>query len=261
MKPYLPSILGGSLLLLSGTGHAAISMPAVGVYDSTNNANTVDRYANGDATSYGTFVAAVASAFAAGNGGVVNFDSNLINSQSSITTTYASGAKTLNISTNVDVNAQTSANITGISGTNTNSVNDQPTGGFFLQSSAGQSTIFTIGAIDGGAPGEYVSQIGFTLLSRINGGGTPAITATAMFSDGSSANASSSFTQTATGEDTFFSFAAPAGRSITSLTLDYGGTADLRRGLDDLAFITAVPEPSAMLLGALGLLPFLRRRR
>lgn len=259
-----PFLSFSSLLfsLFAGHADAALVMTAVQDYDSTNNSNTIDRYATGNAGTYGTFASNVASAFTAGRGGVINFDTGLTGSQSGITTTYAGGSKTLNIGTNVDVNAQTSANITGISGTNLNT-NSSPTGGFLFQSTstAGQQTILTFDSITNGSPGEYVSEIGFTILSRINGGGSPTITATVLFSDNTTASASASFTQTATGEDTFFSFAATGGRSITSLTIDYGGTGDLRRGIDDLAFIT-VPEPtSALMAGMFGVLGLMRRRR
>lgn len=260
IRPVKAPFLSLSCVLISffaGHADAALVMTAVQDYDSTNNSNTIDRYATGNAGTYATFSASVANAFTAGKGGVINFDTALVSSQRGITTSFAGNSKTLNIGTNVDVNAQTSANIIGISGTNNS------TGGFFLQSSstAGQFTILTFDSITNGSPGEYVSEIGFTILSRINGGGAPTITATVLFSDNTTASANASFTQTATGEDTFFSFAAPAGKSITSLTIDYGATGDFRRGIDDLAFIT-VPEPtSALIAGMFGVLGLVRRRR
>ena len=259
MRPQAVTLAALSFLAAAGTGHAALSMTAVGVYDSTDNPNTVDRYAPGSSlSSYNTFKSNVASAFAAGMGGVGTFDTGLIGSQSGINIAYGTG-KTLNITTSVNVNAQTSDNIVGISGTNP-SANTSPNGGFLFQAVAGQIASYGFGTITGGAPGEYVSQLGFTILSR-NGGGTPTVTATAYFSDGTFATSSVSFTNTLSQQDTFFQFAAPEGKSITSLDIDWGGTGDLRRGIDDLAFITAVPEPSALALSALGLLPLLRRRR
>ena len=259
MKPQAATLAALSLLLAAGTSHAALSMAAVGVYDSTDNPNTVDRYAPGTSLSgYNTFKSDVASAFTAGMGGVGTFDTGLTGSQSGINISYGTG-KTLNISTSVTVNAQVSDNIVGISGTNP-SANSSPNGGFLFQSSAGQIASYGFGTITGGAPGEYVSQLGFTILSR-NGGGTPTVRAAAYFSDGTSATSSVSFTNTLSDQDTFFHFAAPEGKAITSLDIDWGGTGDLRRGIDDLAFITAVPEPSALALGALGILPLLRRRR
>lgn len=258
MKVHALTFAAASLLI-TGTSHAALSMNAGGVYDSPDNPNTIDRYAPGTSLSgYNTFKSAVSTAFTAGNGGVGSFDTGIIGSQSGININYGTG-KTLNISTSVLVNSQVSDNIVGISGINP-SGNKSPNGGFLFQSVAGQIASYGLGSITGGAPGEYVSQLGFTVLSR-NGGGSPTMTATAYFSDGTSATSTVSFNNTLSEQDTFFHFAAPEGEAITSLDIDWGDSGDLRRGIDDLAFITAVPEPSALALGALGLLPLLRRRR
>lgn len=58
--------------------------------------------------------------------------------------------------------------------------------------------------------------------------------------------------------DTFFGFQAPTGKSISGLTIRPAGGNFLP--IDDLAFIT-VPEPSSALLGVIGALTLLRRRR
>jgi len=262
MKPHHALTFAAlSLLLTAGTSHAALSMTAVGVYDDPdNNTNSVDRFipGNSDLASYNTFKSNVASAFAAGMGGVGTFDTGIIGSQSGININYGTG-KTLNISTSVDVNSQVSDNIVGISGANPSN-NGSPNGGFLFQSGAGQFATYGFSGITGGAPGEYVSQIGFTVLSR-NGGGSPTMKAFVTYSDDTTSTIfSADFNNTLSQQDTFLQFAAPEGKAIKSLTIDWGGTGDLRRGIDDLAFIT-VPEPSALALGALGLLPLLRRRR
>lgn len=254
-QPHALTLAALSLLLAAGTSQAAIVLNAVRDYDSTNNPNTVDRFVEGnaDASSYSAFQSAVSSAFTAGNGGVLNFDlTGNQNNQRTITGNFG-GGKVLTIESSNEVNAQSSSNIPGISGDR-----------FLFESASSTPQVTTYSfTVSGGAPGEYVSQVGFTLLTRANAGGNPTISASVRYTDGTFSDiASIGFTQTAStnGEDTFYLFTAPEGKAIDQLIIDRGASGDFRRGLDDLAFIT-VPEPSALALGALGLLPLLRRRR
>jgi hypothetical protein len=60
-----------------------------------------------------------------------------------------------------------------------------------------------------------------------------------------------------TQDDTFFGFTAPAGVTITKLTI--GAGTDNYFAIDDLAFV--IPEPSAVLMGAAGMMGLMIRRR
>jgi len=244
MKKTLRStaVAFASFGLASLTSHAApLVFNTVADYDSTTNANVVDRTAIGNLP---TFKTDLLTAFSNNLGGVINFDNTgTFNSQTEgISAKYGTGlGKTLSITTSATFNIQFSNNIRAISG-NENS----GTGLFLLDPTAGnQFYTITLGPLTGGLPGEVVTSVGFTILAR-NGGGAPTISATATYNDSTTSVASAPFTVTSTipsmTEDTFFGFTAPAGKSIASITLNYGaGGVDLRRGIDDFAFITTAP--------------------
>ena len=105
--------------------------------------------------------------------------------------------------------------------------------------------------------GGLVTHFGLTLRDYTSTGGNTTLTAT--FSGGGT----ETFTTSTLGYY-FVGFAAPTGQSIVSLALsenyDFAiGGADFG-SYDDVSFV-AIPEPSAALLGGLGLLALLRRRR
>ncbi len=246
-------------LCVSSANAAAFIFNTVGVYDSVANTNAVDRTAIGNVS---TFTTAVSTAYSANMGGVVTFDT--YGSQSllpgPITAKYGTSlTKSVDISTDHTFNFQFSPNIAGISG-----AENGGTGNFLFDPTAGNRFLtFTFGAITGGQVNEKVTQAGLTVLTR-NGGGTPTIAVIATYSDNTTQSASLAYTvSTAKNEDTFYGFTAPAGKYITSLQLDYGSSGtDLRRGVDDLAFITSViPEPTSIGLLGLSTLGLLARRR
>lgn len=261
-------VAGAVLVGLAGVANGAV-FNTVSTYDSAaTNSNQVDRDATGN---LGTFTTSVAVAHAANLGGVVTFDGSGTTNPGSpinggdtytdsglISARYGAGlGKTLAVTTGT-YNVQFSTNIRAISG-NANS----GTGLFLFANPAVQVESYTFGAISGGLPGEKVTQAGLTLLTR-NGGGTPTITVTAFYSNLTSQSAAAAFTVTTTpDQDTFYGFTAPLGASITKLEVNYGATGDLRRGIDDFAFITsaAVPEPTSFALLAVGGLSALARRR
>jgi len=260
-NPHKSSLLAIVISICAmGLSQAVVVLNTVGVYDSTNNANAVDRVAAGS-ISLTTFTTDVATAFSNNLGGVIDFNTGSINTQTGIDAKYGTGlGKTLSISTSSNYNIQTSNNIRAISDT------QSITGHFLLDSTATQFSTFTVGSITNGSVGEVVTQFGFTILAR-NGGGTPTIVVTATFSNATTASASAAFTVTSTipstTEDSFYGFTAPAGKSISSVQVNYGAAGDLRRGIDDIAFVTSViPEPSTFLMGLGGVsLLFIFRRR
>lgn len=261
MKTVFKPILSCAVALSAVTFvNAATDITTVGVYDgSATPTNTVDR--NAGSSDVSSFTTDVLAAFSAGNGGVINFESSIGGNKSgNINAEFAGAAKTLAIGVDDLVsdlyNFQTSSNLSPISGANS----------FFASNSGTTKITFDFGSITGGAVNEAVTQVGFTVIGRQTGVATT-VSATAILSDDSSISlAGVGFTSDATfaAQDTFYSFAASSGLSISSVTIDFAGTGDQRRGIDDLGFITAViPEPNtyAMLAGLTGLAYVMLRRR
>lgn len=272
------TIVAAACLAAGATGaHAAFT--AVGVYDEqTFQANAVDAVAAANAgdemkvvesSEYNDYKVTVATAFANGLGGVVNFDENRwseIADGVAFDASFDGGNKSLPITPSItglvlQGNASAHVPISGGAGPA-----DQPVGlpgGILLGGSTATSASFAIGALTGGDPLEIVDSIGLTMLSRASRDyGT--VTAMVTFSDSTTASASHAIGAPGAGNgDTFFGFVAPLGLSITDLSLTWSTTSGLP-GFDDLAFTTTVvPEPTsaAALLGLGGLTMLARRRR
>jgi hypothetical protein len=255
-----------------------VTFTTVGIYDeNTTQANAVDTNASGNnlasllSTDYAGFSALIATEFANGDGGIINFDlpngsnANLTNSTDTIAASFAGGTKTLNITPSTNnsggnFNYTTFSTLTPIS----DSRGMIPTSG---EHSTATRQRMTFNSITGGDPFEGVVQVGFTVLSRTIASST--VTAWA-FTDGLTdtndafASISSSIANSQGGDDTFFSFVAPTNKAITGVLVQYGTatTGDTRYALDDFAFVTAViPEPGsiAALAAGLGLLALRRR--
>ncbi len=261
MKTVFKPLLSCAVALTAITfADAATNITTVGVYDgSSSPTNSVDRAAGSSDVS--SFTTDVLAAFNAGNGGVINFDSSIgANKSGNINAQFAAAAKTLAIG--VDdlkdnlYNFQTSSNLSPISGEYS----------FFASESETTKITFDFGSITGGAVNEAVTQVGFTVIGRQTGVATT-VSAVATLSDASTISlAGVAFTSDATFalQDTFYSFAASSGLSIDSVTINFVGSGDQRRGIDDLGFITAViPEANtyAMIAGLLGLTYVMLRRR
>ena len=269
MKKTLLSFAG--LTLLGASFSSAVTVATVAAYDAATNANTVDFTAPGSATSLSSFTTSVSTAHGAGFGGVATFDGGTFTGQPTLELTYASGAKTLNITVGgLTLSTSTldgTSSASAISGAN---ILNRPT-------NASSDTTFTFASITNGAPDEYVTEFAFTILARNTyttsgaSGGTAepkTFTATAYFSDGTNAVASDIIGPSKGADDTFYSFAAPAGHSILRVEVDAitNGTSSRYQPLfDDIAFISTagvIPEPSSLLLiaGTAGI-SLMRRRR
>lgn len=248
---------GGFLLPLMAW---AAPVTTVAAFDPAGG-GVVESDATGAPNDRATFGPAVSAAFTAGRGGVINFEVAENTAGTSLEASYASGAKTLNITASEAFSIQTFSGSTPVSGTF----------GLLLPSAndSNDNATLTFTGITGGEPGEAVTSVGFALLSRNTGTGTSdytqTVTVIATFSDGSTATASDTINGANGTDDTFFGFTAPAGLSIASIGFDPALDArDSRTVIDDLGFVTSVvPEPasaSLVVLAAGGLLARRRRR-
>ena len=265
--------IGVGIMVATALAAQAVPFTTSGTYDEqANQTNTVDSIAAAatagdqplviEAGEYGAYKTTVASSHSAGLGGVVHFDENnyVVAPNVTFQASYASGTKLLDI-TPVATYITLSGNLTSqtpISG-GTGTVLTQPEGmrGGVIYMGNEPSLTLNLGAITGGLPGEYVDSFGITMLSRTSREhlGT---TAVATFSDSSTATATSDVGAGDMVDDTFFGFVAPAGKSITSVTISWSSNLV---AFDDISF-TTIPEPGTLALLAAGLgLVAVRRKR
>ncbi|MBN2181996.1 MAG: discoidin domain-containing protein [Sedimentisphaerales bacterium] len=219
---------------------ARADFDTVGVYDPT------DEPHNNDVDQSGTFVSAtgvagpdnvidletfqalIGPAFESDAGGVVNGEApGTLNGEDILAHYGINKVKTLTITNN-------SGHIKSVGEGNLNRLPTSGSSGFGKDNDS--DTLFTIGNITGGAPGEVVTYFALTVLDRDDRTITP--TVTAEFSDGSTviSTATMDGSQPPNDQDTFFGFVAPPGTGIVSVNFDLSNWSNM----DDLAFITSV---------------------
>jgi len=264
MKRFIPRTFADgfnpvfvALLVLAGLAapsHAAFV--TTDTYDeNATQTNAVDTEAATNDTTLAAFTTAVDTAFDNDLGGVIDFDDGSLDTSTTFSATYGtSGTKSLAFTSSdsleLNANGDTSPQFTSISNTTA----------LLTNSSGGGDEDFTL-TITGG----LVEQIAVTVLSRTTFSSSgDSIEVTATFSDSTTKTISSVVDNSKGGDDTFFSFLAPSGTSISSLRIHNTTTSGIagRPIIDDLAFITVIPTPAALPAG-LGLLALtaLRRRR
>ena len=259
-RKSVPAFAAATALVGFAAGaNAAVTYNTVGVYDEqVNQTNAVDRTASGDLNQ---FKLDVAAAFTLNRGGVINFDlpnganANALNNGTAIEASYgAAPGKVISITPNVLLNHTSFSSLTPISGV------AGASRGIIPSVTNQNSLTLNVGTITGGEPGEALTQVGFTILSRNT---TVTTTASVTFSGGGSTVTAIAFPSGTGSNDTFVHFAAPTGESITSISLDFAGpSADSRLGVDDFGFITSpVPEPGSLAALAVGAGATLLRRR
>lgn len=222
--------------------------PNLGAFSTTNaldtNSHTLVQAtstSNANQTDQTTFASAVATAYSSGYGGVVQFgiSGEALTPAPALVATYASGAKSLSLGLTTNSSLaisplQPSSGPTGVTNclSAPNSTSDPNLG----------DITFTMGAITGGVPGEKVTQFSFTYLTQtvLN---NLTVTVTATFSDNSTSTVTRTVNRNTSSPvyDTFYGFVAPAGQSITSVSLTSNTTRGATTNIDDVAFVTAVP--------------------
>ena len=216
----------------SATGDAAIFNSTLQMFASTGNGAA---YAVTN-----SWNAACASTFAAGRGGVVDFETGTLDAGSRSLTVNLGGGNTVQLSlpaggTDTMNLSSSLANRTPISGTN------------YIGKNAPASFAFTVGAVLGSAdPDERVRAIGATILGRSDNSATWTVTVVYTNSDTAGGSGGTVVLQRSHGtgnttQDTFYGGAAPAGYWIVAFNLISSGNFT---GLDDLAVLTQ-PQPIA----------------
>jgi len=223
LKPIFRSIVLAACL--AGTvSHAQTTTSTVGIYDDDEfQPNTVDKSAtddgNANQVSLATFKTDIATAFAEGRGGVINFDDGEKSNISTLIATYGpGGSKSVTITSSgaLSFNKQVGVR-TPISGE--------------LHLSKGDNTNWLLSF----GSESNVTQVGATVLSR-SGSATVSITGKVTYNDATTTTAAASVSGVSNGtDDTFYGFKAPAGKTIVSLAF----TTTSFRSIDDLAFIAS----------------------
>lgn len=228
------------IFVLSLSFAARAEFDTVGVYDPTDEPhnNDVDQSgtfvsATGDAgpdnvIDLETFQVLIEPAFDNDAGGVVNGETPGTLDGEDIVANYGiNQTKSLIITNN-------SGHIKSVGVGNLNRLPTSGNSGFGKDDD--NDTLFTIGNINGGTPGEFVTHFGLTVLDRDDRTITP--TVTAEFSDGSTVTSTATMdgSQPSNDQDTFFGFAAPIGTSIISVNFDLSNWSNM----DDIGFITSV---------------------
>lgn len=245
------------------------AVTTVGVYDHpTIIPNQVDQsavfqFGNGagaaNVMTVPVFSTQVSNAFNADQGGVFNFDNVSVNANlTGVSLSYG-----FNQSKSLILGQGSPGNLLSAVTTLSEAISGDQVGVKNISAFNTDFTfVFSSFANNQGAPDLGVTQFGFTFLSQgvssaVNYG---LLQATASFSGGGSVTAGATVNNTRSLADTFFGFIAPAGQTITQVTLPVGVMGDAF--IDDVAFVTLpVPEPSSPVLLGLATLAALTGRQ
>lgn len=203
--------------------------------------------------SVASFSSLESAAYDLNRGGVFNFElsSGITNGENLDTLVLSyGGTKSFTYSETATGSIFQSApgSATPVSGTSTGTKNNPNTSFNFTFSTFTNSS---------GSPDLGLSAFGFSFLSRTVSGAVNygVINVTATFSGGGTATSSATINALSGAANTFFGFQAPDGETISSVAFSGPtGSSNFNIFIDDIGFVTVVPEPSAfLLLGAGGL--------
>lgn len=226
MKPKSSLLkLTGFMLLMVGSANAAVVLGTKGTIN--DNGRTISE-ATGNSLSYAAFTTTIASAFTNGTGGVANMTANVANFPGPI---------------QLDYGASNSLELTWTGGNLAISEADASSGAHILGMVGSAATrVFT--------PDTPLLTIGIISTDRNEATRLPVLSV--RFQDNTTASTSG-----ANADEWFFhALSGTADNPIVEFSLSQNNFVRW----DDLAFI-AIPEPGAALLGSLGILLILRRRR
>ena len=227
-------VITASGLLCGNPAQAAFT--TTGTYDdNTTNGNIVDVSATGDAgeeISLSSFTTLVDLAYQADAGGVINFDSGTLTGTDTIDATFGVSAnKNITITDATIGTLQIASPASAISG---NASMRKTLSTFSFDRN---DFIFDFDPNDG------VKAVGATILSQFTlGQPVGNVWGIVRYDDNSSSNSVTDFIENSTsGDDTFWGFQAPTGRSITRFELIISN--DKWAFLDDLAFVLDFTPP------------------
>lgn len=206
------------------------------------------------------FTSQVLTAFNVDQGGVFNFDNVPLNANiTSLSLSYGTSQ-----SKSLTLGQGSPGNLLAVVTTFSEAISGDQVGVKNISAINPDFTfVFSSFANNLGTPDLGVTRFGFTFLSQ--GTASPVnyglLQATASFSGGGTVTAAAIVNSTRSLADTFYGFIAPAGETITQVTVPVGVTGDAF--IDDVGFVTlpAVPEPSTLALLGLGALAAVNYRR
>ncbi len=253
-----------ALLPLSASA-AVIAIPAAGTsgfVGAFNPAGTITATAPTSNITLAAFTTNVSTAFTGGNGGVINFNKTTNGEIQHTSGDNYAGTLALNKNFSVTItDPGSNFRQADFSSAGSTSVS---TGGADLLAANNNNTTstFTLGISGSGyAVGEQIRQVGFAVLNRTNVGATNLYTVVFTLDNATTVTLTDTVAEGAVNTDnTFFGYQASGDRFITRFTIN-SGNANQPWLIDDLGFVTAIPEPSAALLGAVGMLALLTNRR
>jgi len=255
-------------LLPLSTSAAVIAIPAAGTsgfVSAFNPALTITATAPASNITLAAFTTNVSTAFTGGNGGVINFNKTTTGEIQHISGDNYAGTLALNKNFSVTItDPGSNFRQADFSSAGSTSVS---TGGADLLAANNNNTTstFTLGISGSGyAVGEQIRQVGFAVLNRThapNPSFTNPYTVVFTLDDATTVTLTDSVASGNVNTDnTFFGYQASGDRFITRFTIN-SGNANQPWLIDDLGFVVAIPEPSAALLGAVGMLALLTNRR
>jgi hypothetical protein len=253
-------------LLILGTGTLAstsLFAQTLTVAGQSGYPNSGDVDSSAGSSDLSAFTTSITSAFAANTGATNSFDGNANSTGfDTMVTTFGTSD-----SRSVSFTSSQLLQTVGIGG----SFTPLGTEGITTKVDAASYTLTFGDILESGNPiaGAGIIHLGFTVLSRTSTSYPLDVEALVTFDDNSTATLTSNISNLKGADDTFFEFLASGDRTISSLTISAFATGtstpvSRRIALDNLGFVTSIPEPQTYgLIGGILVLTvtLVRRKR